>query len=221
MRAIAILLACCGILGGETVRVELPANTIQILATDEPSTFVVRRPLGLEHQIRDVVQSYTNGQPVITTACIFYTGSAGTIVIDAFSNGERVPNVKQFVIRVTGGAPDPPDPDPPKPDPGPEPGPIPDTQYGVGPAVAREFPRELRAKVAAIFDGTATRMSQERFSIQRSNQIVYEMLGEVLTDWAPYEVYKRIMSKAYHDDRIVTQADCIGAYREIGEWLRK
>jgi hypothetical protein len=101
--------------------------------------------------------------------------------------------------------------------------PLPPTQYGVGPKVARAFPKQSRVQSAKVFEDVATRLETTRIPVNDAHKLVYEGLRKILgaNRMSPHETYKAALSQAWKEERVRGQADTIGAFREIAQWLRR
>lgn len=106
-------LACCILLAfaanawGAVQEKTAQPNEIYEIIVDQPSAVLIQEPLGLKYK------SYWLAEE--KQAIVFSTGNHPRIVLSVFSNGDPIPNVEQFVIRMDPG-----------PGPGPKPPPEPD-----------------------------------------------------------------------------------------------
>lgn len=201
---------------GEFSTREVGYNEIVEVRSEEPCLWDARDPLTLRLVQYEVVDHENEGDTDFVA--IFQSGSKpATIVIDAWRNGETIPDKDRFVIVVAGGA-DPDDPDDPDPD-----DPLPDSRYGVGPATARGWEGTPTTKLQAIFRDAAIDIQASRsvpLAIRGIRDSVQAINGDG-TYTAGWTVFTTLMEEKWADKTIRSVAQHAGAYEEIAEWLAK
>lgn len=161
-----------------------------------------------------------------------FTGPPGSYLVRELSIAEGRHTVSRIVVTIG----TPPGPTPPGPEPPPQPLPdvpvpdvLPDTQYKIGPAVARQWRTVLdaseRKAVAAIFREASKGLLERTLPTTQDGvtKVTIELRAFNTNDRlrAGHQVYVKQMLAGFDAGIIRTVPQHAGAFAEISEWLVK